>query len=56
MKIAIWIRTDEHGNIRIRTDSKYEDRDTPRICAVGNRLLNAIEGNREEQDNERKPS
>jgi len=45
MKITIWIRTDENEKkTTIRTDYKYESRDTPMDQRVGRKILNALEG------------
>jgi len=43
MKITIWIRNNERGEPTLRTDTKYEDLDTPVIQRYGNKLVNAIE-------------
>ena len=44
----MWIRPDPKDpagrKIVLRTDAKYEDRDTPVIQHYGNRLLAALEG------------
>ena len=42
MKITIWIRNDDRGEPTLRTDMKYEDRDTPMIQMLGNKLIEAI--------------
>lgn len=44
MKINIWIRPNERGEITMRFDYKYESRDTPTLQRYGNKLLSAIEG------------
>ena len=44
MKITVWIRPDEHGTPSLRTDVKWEDRDTPVIQRYGMKLAAAIEG------------
>ena len=45
MKITIWIRPDASGGRcpMLRTDVKYESRDTPVIQNFGTRLVKAIE-------------
>ena len=45
MQIKIWIRAsaDNPRKVELRTDKKYESRDTPTICTFGNALLKAIE-------------
>ena len=46
MKITIWIRTNADGDndkITLRTDVKYESRDTPTIATFGSKLVKAIE-------------
>lgn len=51
MMIKVWIRPDKDGNPTLRLDYKYESKDTPTICRFGNKLMNAIEGTGE-KDNE----
>ena len=46
MKVTIWIRTNADGDnnkITLRTDVKYESRDTPTIGYFGRKLVKAIE-------------
>ena len=46
MKITIWIRATPDGDndkITLRTDVKYESRDTPTIGFFGRKLVKAIE-------------
>ena len=46
MKITIWIRANADGDndkITLRTDVKYESRDTPTIGFFGRKLVKAIE-------------
>ena len=48
MKITIWIRPDQRGNIErdmtMRVDTKYESLDTPVIQRYGRKLVDALEG------------
>lgn len=48
MKIKVWIRNDERGNITLRLDYDYEDKDTPPIQRYGRKLLAALEGTADE--------
>ena len=54
MKITVWIRPDQSGNIdrdiTMRTDYQLESLDTPTIQRYGRKLLNAIEGTAEKED------
>jgi len=45
VKITIWIRASEGNprNVTLRTDAKYERRDTPKIVSYGRKLVAAIE-------------
>ena len=51
MKIAVWIRPDQRGNIdrdiTLRVDYKLESLDTPTIQRYGRKLMDAIEGTAE---------
>lgn len=44
MKITVWIRLNEKGELTLRLDTKYESKDTPPIQRYGRKLANAIEG------------
>lgn len=44
MKITVWIRPNDKGEITLRLDTKYESKDTPVIQRYGNKLAKAIEG------------
>ena len=48
MKLTVWIRPDQRGNIdrdiTLRVDAKYESLDTPTIQRYGRKLVDAIEG------------
>ena len=54
MKITVWIRPDPKDptgrSITMRTDPKYENRDTPVIQRYGRKLLAALEGCGESED------
>ena len=41
MQIKIWIRAsaDNPRKVELRTDKKFESRDTPTICTFGNKLV-----------------
>ena len=51
MKITVWIRPDQRGNIdrdiTLRVDYKLESLDTPTIQRYGRKLMDAIEGTAE---------
>ena len=47
MKLTIWIRPDENGAPTIRTDLKWESRDTPIVQHFGRELASAIQGMKE---------
>lgn len=56
MKIKIWIRCDALRNIKIHTDYECETRDTPRVNAMGMRLIAAIEScEKTDEDRESDP-
>ena len=48
MKITVWIRPDQRGNIdrdiTLRVDYKLESADTPVIQRYGRKLMDALEG------------
>lgn len=54
MKITIWIRPDQRGNIdrdiTLRVDYKLESLDTPTIQRYGRKLMDAIEGTAEKEE------
>ena len=54
MKITVWIRPDSRDptgrDITLRTDYKPESRDNPVIQRYGMKLLNAIEGTAEKEE------
>ena len=54
MKIAVWIRPDPNDptgrTITLRTDFKLENRDNPVIQRYGFKLIDAIEGNSEKEE------
>ena len=43
MKINIWLRPKADGTMTLRIDEKYENLDTPRIHAWGQKLISAIQ-------------
>lgn len=51
MKLTVWIRPDQRGNIdrdiTLRVDYKLESLDTPTIQRYGRKLMDAIEGTAE---------
>ena len=54
MKITTWIRPDPNDptgrTITLRTDFKLENLDTPTIQRYGRKLLNALEGTAEKEE------
>ena len=57
MKLTIWIRPDQRDptgrTITLRTDAKYESLDTPMVQNYGRKLMNAIEGTAEKEEEEK---
>lgn len=47
MKITVWIRADDQGNITMRLDGKYESKDTPVLQRYGRKIMAALEGGAE---------
>ena len=56
MKLTVWIRPDHRDptgrDITLRTDYKLESRDNPVIQRYGRKLLNAIEGTADKNNQE----
>ena len=54
MKLTVWIRPDQRDptgrTITLRTDAKYESLDTPMVQNYGRKLMNAIEGTAEKEE------
>lgn len=48
MQIKIWLRPKADGTMTLRIDEKYENLDTPRIHAWGQKLIRALSGNARE--------
>ena len=54
MKLTVWIRADQRDptgrTITLRTAAKYESLDTPMVQNYGRKLMNAIEGTAEKEE------